>query len=49
MENAVVDEFRVYARYFGEHGYPCLVEDVRDLVYDAQKRELRDNGITVRI
>ena len=42
MENAVVDEFRVYARYFGEHGYPCLVEDVRDLTYDAQKRELRD-------
>ena len=34
MENAVVDEFRVYARYFGEHGYPCLVEDVRDLVYE---------------
>lgn len=33
MENAVVDEFRVYARCFGEHGYPCLVEDVRDLVY----------------
>ena len=42
MENAVVDEFRVYARYFGEHGYPCLVEDVRDLSYDADKRELRD-------
>ena len=42
MENAVVDEFRVYARYFGEHGYPCLVEDVRDLAYDAEKRELRD-------
>jgi len=42
MENAVVDEFRVYARYFGEHGYPCLVEDVRDLVYNAAKRELRD-------
>ena len=42
MENAVVDEFKVYARYFGEHGYPCLVEDVRDLVYDAEKRELRD-------
>jgi len=42
MENAVVDEFRVYARYFGEHGYPCLVEDVRDLSYDAEKRELRD-------
>ncbi len=34
MENAVVDEFRVYARCFGEHGYPCLVEDVRDLVYE---------------
>lgn len=34
MENAVVDEFRVYARHFGEHGYPCLVEDVRDLVYE---------------
>ena len=43
MENAVVDEFRVYARYFGEHGYPCLVEDVRDLTYDPDKRELRDN------
>ena len=42
MENAVVDEFRVYARYFGEHGYPCLVEDVRNLSYDAEKRELRD-------
>jgi len=42
MENAVVDEFKVYARYFGMHGYPCLVEDVRDLVYDAEKRELRD-------
>ena len=40
MENAVVDEFRVYARYFGEHGYPCLVEDVRDLVYE--NGELRD-------
>lgn len=35
MENAVVDEFRVYARCFGEHGYPCLVEDVRDLVYEG--------------
>ena len=42
MENAVVDEFRVYARCFGEHGYPCLVEDVRDLEYDAEARELRD-------
>ena len=42
MENAVVDEFRVYARYFGEHGYPCLVEDVRDLVYDSDAYELRD-------
>ena len=40
MENAVVDEFRVYARCFGEHGYPCLVEDVRDLVYE--NGELRD-------
>ena len=42
MENAVVDEFKVYARYFGMHGYPCLVEDVRDLTYDAEARELRD-------
>ncbi len=40
MENAVVDEFKVYARCFGEHGYPCLVEDVRDLVY--QDGVLRD-------
>ncbi len=40
MENAVVDEFRVYARCFGEHGYPCLVVDMRDLVYE--NGELRD-------
>ena len=37
-----VPAFSGQARYFGEHGYPCLVEDVRDLVYDAEKRELRD-------
>ena len=41
MENAVVDEFRVYARCFGEHGYPCLVEDVRDLVYTPGEAGVR--------
>lgn len=34
MENAVVDEFKVYCTYFARRGYPCIVADVRDLVFE---------------
>ncbi len=36
MENAVVDEFKVYCTYFARRGYPCIVADVRDLVWDGE-------------
>ncbi len=39
MENAVVDEFRVYAQHFNRAGYPCIIEDVRNVRY--QKGILR--------
>ena len=33
MENAVVDEFKVYAQHFNRAGYPCFIEDVRKVRY----------------
>ncbi len=35
LENGVVDEFKLFARMFGSHGYPCTVADVRDLRFDG--------------
>lgn len=36
LENGVVDEFYVFAKLFEEQGYPCIVCDVRDLVFDGE-------------
>lgn len=41
LENAVVDEFKVYAKYFEGHGVRCSVYDVRDLHFDGEA--LRDS------
>ena len=35
LENAVVDEFRVFAGLFAERGLSCSVYDVRDLSFDG--------------
>ncbi len=40
LENAVIDEFKVFARLFEKRGVPCAVADVRELSFDG--RALRD-------
>lgn len=35
LENAVIDEFRVFCELFGRHGVECVVADVRDLTFDG--------------
>lgn len=35
LECGVVDEFKVFAEYFKQHGYDCVVCDVRDLHFDG--------------
>lgn len=35
LECGVVDEFRVFANCFKQHGYDCVVCDVRDLRFDG--------------
>lgn len=42
LENAVVDEFKVYAHYFEEHGVSCSVHDVRDLRFDGEALRSED-------
>lgn len=34
LECGVVDEFKVFSTYFAQHGYECIVCDVRDLRFD---------------
>lgn len=36
LENAVVDEFRVFAQLFERRGVPCAVADVRELSFDGE-------------
>lgn len=36
LENAVVDEFKVFAELFAEHGIECSIYDVRDLSFDGE-------------
>ncbi len=36
LENGVVDEFHEFAKLFEEHGYPCIVCDVRELAFDGE-------------
>lgn len=35
LENGVVDEFKMYARFFSTHNAHCSVLDVRDLTFDG--------------
>ncbi len=35
LENAVIDEFKIYQGLFEKHGFPCTICDVRDLVFDG--------------
>ncbi|MEG0324440.1 MAG: carboxylate--amine ligase, partial [Raoultibacter sp.] len=35
LENAVVDEFKVFAQLFAEHGISCSIYDVRELTFDG--------------
>lgn len=35
LECGVVDEFKVFSRYFAQYGYECVVCDVRDLTFDG--------------
>lgn len=36
LENGVVDEFHLFAEAFKQHGYECIVEDVRNLTFDGE-------------
>ena len=36
LENAVVDEFAIFCEIFAQYGYPCIVEDVRNLSFDGE-------------
>ncbi|MCL1796764.1 MAG: carboxylate--amine ligase [Eggerthellaceae bacterium] len=36
LENAVIDEFKVFAALFEERGIPCSICDVRDLHFDGE-------------
>ena len=36
LENGVVDEFYLFADQMTRKGYPCVVADVRELVYDGE-------------
>ena len=36
LENAVVDEFEIFARFFAAQGAPCSIYDVRDLRFDGE-------------
>ncbi len=35
LDHGVVDEFKIYAKYFARYGYECVVCDVRDLQFDG--------------
>lgn len=35
LENAVIDEFKVFSGIFAEHGIDCSIYDVRDLSFDG--------------
>lgn len=36
LENAVIDEFKVFSQLFAEHGIECSIYDVRDLSFDGE-------------
>ncbi len=37
LENAITEEFKIFAKLFKERGYECSVYDVRDLHFDGEK------------
>lgn len=36
LDHGVVDEFKIFSGYFKDHGYDCIVCDVRDLRFDGE-------------
>lgn len=42
LDHAVIDEFKVYCRYFAQHGYDCIIADVRDLRFDGSELRTSD-------
>ncbi|MCL2889477.1 MAG: carboxylate--amine ligase, partial [Eggerthellaceae bacterium] len=36
LENAIIDEFHIYAGFFEARGIPCSIVDVRELRFDGQ-------------
>lgn len=42
LDHAIIDEFRVFGRTFAEHGYDCIIRDVRDLRFDGQQLTDKD-------
>lgn len=37
LENAITEEFKIFAKLFAERGVECSVYDVRDLTFDGEK------------
>jgi len=42
LDHAVIDEFEAYARCFAQHGYDCMIADVRDLHFDGEALRTSD-------